>query len=109
MTAVAKAVLERVLQADFLPNVQARGEQLRTALTALSAQFGLGEVRGNGLLLALATGKRDAAAITQACFHKGLLINAPQTHALRFMPALNVSAEEIAQMVAILAAVLAAT
>ena len=109
MTAVAKAVLERVLQADFLPNVQARGEQLRTTLTALSAQFGLGEVRGNGLLLALDTGKHDATAITQACFHKGLLINAPQTHALRFMPALNVSAEEIAQMVAILAAVLAAT
>ena len=106
MTAVATAVLARVLQADFLPNVQQRGAQLHAALSALSAQFGLGEVRGKGLLLALETGKRDAAAITQACFANGLLINAPQTHTLRFMPALNVTADEITQMVDILAAVL---
>lgn len=102
MTAVAAAVLEALLEPDFLPQARARSAQLRSALESLSQQFGLGEVRGKGLLLALDTGNRDAAAIAQDCFARGLLINAPQPHALRFMPALNVSAEEINLMAGVL-------
>ncbi|EIJ34752.1 acetylornithine transaminase [Thiothrix nivea] len=108
MTAVASTILDALLEPDFLPQVQERSRQLRAALEDLSRQFGLGEVRGKGLLLALNTGTRDTAAIAKACFERGLLINAPQAHTLRFMPALNVSETEIGQMVTILATVLSA-
>lgn len=102
MTAVASTVMEALLQPGFLIQVRKRGEQLRAALTTLSQQFGLGEVRGKGLLLALDTGVLDAAAIAKACFENGLLLNAPQAHTLRFMPALNVTEDEITRMLAIL-------
>ncbi|MEB4592026.1 acetylornithine transaminase [Candidatus Thiothrix sp. Deng01] len=102
MTAVAATVLDALLEPDFLPQARARSAQMLSALESLSRQFGLGEVRGKGLLLALDTGDRDAAAIAQDCFARGLLINAPQPHTLRFMPALNVSAEEISLMAGVL-------
>lgn len=98
MTAVAGTVIDVLLEPDFLLQVRERSEQLRSVLEKLSQQFGLGEVRGKGLLLALDTGEQDAAAITKACFENGLLINAAQAHTLRFMPALNVSSHEIDQM-----------
>lgn len=108
MTAVASTILDALLEPDFLPQVQERSRQLRAVLENLSRQFGLGGVRGKGLLLALDTGTRDAAAIAKACFERGLLINAPQAHTLRFMPALNVSDTETGQMVTILGTVLSA-
>ena len=108
MTAVASAVLNEVLPPPFLPQVQVNGVYLRQTLQTLSAQFGLGEVRGQGLLLALDTGVLDAHAIVQHSLVLGLLINAPRPHTLRFMPALNVSRAEIQAMSALLVQALAA-
>jgi acetylornithine/N-succinyldiaminopimelate aminotransferase len=48
-----------------------------------------------------------AAIVTQA-FEDGLLLNSPQPDALRFMPALNVTREEIAEMIEGLDAILTA-
>lgn len=102
MTAVANTILTHVIKPEFLDSVKQRSDELMTGLTALSKEFGLGEVRGKGLLLALETGKLDANEIVQECLEKGLLINAPKLSVLRFMPALNVSSEEIAEMLVIL-------
>lgn len=107
MTAVAGAILDALLEPGFLPQVKQSSEQLVATLTDLSHQFSLGEVRGKGLLLALEVGDLDAAAIARECLEQGLLINAPQEHTLRFMPALNVSGDEIQQMGAVLGRVLA--
>lgn len=106
MTAVASTVLDALLTPAFLPQVRERSEQLRKELEILAAQLGLGAVRGRGLLLALDTGTRDAASIARTCLAQGLLINAPQAYTLRFMPALTVSAAEIAHMAEILGGVL---
>jgi acetylornithine/N-succinyldiaminopimelate aminotransferase len=103
MTAVAAAVLNEVLSPAFLPQVQANSSYLRHTLQAVSAQFGLGEVRGQGLLLALDTGSVDANAIVQRSLALGLLLNAPRPNTLRFMPALNVSQAEIQAMADLLA------
>jgi len=54
----------------------------------------LGEVRGQGLLLALELGRTRSAA-GGAAREIGLLLNAPRPSVLRFMPALNVSDAEI--------------
>ncbi len=71
-------------------------------LRALSAELGHGEVRGRGLLLALALKDLDAGKVVQAALDRGLLINAPRPDSLRFMPSLTVSRDEIDQMMGLL-------
>ena len=104
MCAVSLAVFEVLSQPDFLAGVRVRGEQLRAGLTRLSQRHGLGEVRGDGLLLALELGRPDAAAVVTACRARGLLVNAARPSCLRFMPALNSSAAEIDAGLALLEA-----
>ena len=102
MAAVGCAVLETVLAPGFLDNVAATGAYLAARLGALSAELGHGEVRGRGLLLALALKDLDAGKVVQAALDRGLLINAPRLDSLRFMPSLTVSRDEIDQMMALL-------
>jgi acetylornithine/N-succinyldiaminopimelate aminotransferase len=103
MAAVGLAVLDIVGGPDFLAGVKARGQVLREGLAALSARLGLGEVRGAGLLLALGLGaRRDSADIVVRARELGLLVNAPRPDCLRLMPALNVTNDEIAQMLELL-------
>ena len=100
--AAGLAVLQTLLEPGFLHRVQQRGAYLCDGLSDLAARQGLGKARGSGLLLALDTLALDAGAIAARAFRLGLLINAPRRNALRFMPALNVSEEEIDRMLAIL-------
>jgi acetylornithine/N-succinyldiaminopimelate aminotransferase len=65
---------------------------------ALSAKYGMKGERGLGLLRALVMDRDDGPAIVEAARKlepQGLLLNAPRPNLLRFMPALNVTAEEI--------------
>jgi len=102
ITAVGCAVLETVRRPPFLAAVRESGDYLAARLRALSSVLGQGEVRGRGLLLALALTHGDADAVVQAAFERGLLINAPRPDTLRFMPALTVSRDEIDQMLKLL-------
>jgi acetylornithine/N-succinyldiaminopimelate aminotransferase len=106
MCAAGLAVLQQVGSPDFLKSVAAAGLYLESELQRLSARHGLGEVRGRGLLQALDLRHPIAAAIVAEAFADGVLLNAPQPDALRFMPALNVTREEIAQMIDALDAIL---
>jgi acetylornithine/N-succinyldiaminopimelate aminotransferase len=47
-----------------------------------------------------------ATRVVDRAFDAGLLVNAPRPDVLRFMPALNVSHDEVDQMIDILDAVL---
>jgi acetylornithine/N-succinyldiaminopimelate aminotransferase len=99
MTAVGSAVLETVRQPAFLETVRDVGAYLAERLRTLSTTFGQGEVRGRGLLLALALARDVAPAIADRAREHGLLINAPRPDTLRFMPALTVSRDEVDEMV----------
>jgi acetylornithine/N-succinyldiaminopimelate aminotransferase len=99
MCAAGLAVLEEVSKPSFLKAVADAGLFLKSELQKLSARHGLGEVRGRGLLLALDLKFTIGPAIVAQAFENGLLLNSPQADALRFMPALNVSREEILEMV----------
>jgi len=99
MCAAGLAVLEEVSKPEFLKSAADTGLFLESELQKLSARHGLGEVRGRGLLLALDLKLPIGAAIVAQAFESGLLLNSPQADALRFMPVLNVSREEIAQMI----------
>lgn len=109
MAAVGSAVLETVAAPEFLAGVRERGEHLSRRLSGLAAKHGLVGERGRGLLRALDLGRPVAAQIAAAALERkpdGLLVNAPRPHLLRFMPALNVSAEEIDLMADMLDGVL---
>ena len=106
MTAIGNAVVEAVNQPAFLADVTAKGDYLAQRLRELCASLGHGEVRGRGLLLALKLRGTDAGKVSRSAMDRGLLINAPRPDALRFMPALNVTREEIDQMLVLLEAVL---
>ena len=108
MCAVAFSVLAEISQPAFLAQVRRTGLQLQRGLLALSAQYGLGEVRGAGLLWALELGHDQAPALVRACRERGLLLNAARPHCLRFMPRLNSTAEEIDHGLGLLGAALAA-
>jgi acetylornithine/N-succinyldiaminopimelate aminotransferase len=106
MCAAGLAVLDRVAAPDFLKSVVDNGLFLESELQRLSARHGLGEVRGRGLLLALDLKHPIGASIVAQAHEDGVLLNSPQPDALRFMPALNVTREEIAAMIECLDAIL---
>jgi len=106
MCAAGLAVLQQVADPDFLKSVVDTGLYLESELQRMSARHGLGEVRGRGLLLALDLKHPIAASIVAQAFEDGVLLNAPRPDTLRFMPALNVTRDEIAGMIDCLDAIL---
>jgi len=101
MTAVGISVIEQLLAPGFLESVKAKGELLKSELLKLCAEFNLEGERGEGLLRALMLGKDIGGKLVDLARERspeGLLINSPRPNLLRFMPALNVSDDEIHQM-----------
>jgi acetylornithine/N-succinyldiaminopimelate aminotransferase len=109
MTAVGSAVLDTVLAPGFLDGVAERGRYLGARLEETAAALGLSHERGWGLLRALDLGApiagevvayaRDALEKHEGWEGQGLLLNAPRSDLLRFMPALTVTRAEIDRMV----------
>jgi acetylornithine/N-succinyldiaminopimelate aminotransferase len=106
MCAAGVAVLQCIGTPDFLKSVADTGLFLASELQRISARHGLGEVRGRGLLLALDLKHPIGASIVAQALADGVLLNSPQPDALRFMPALNVTREQIAAMIDCLDAIL---
>lgn len=105
MTAVGISVIEQLLAPGFLDSVKAKGELLKSELLNLATEFKLEGERGEGLLRALMLGKDIGPKLVELARDRspeGLLINSPRPNLLRFMPALNVSDDEIRQMCNIL-------
>ncbi|HXP95615.1 MAG TPA: acetylornithine transaminase, partial [Telmatospirillum sp.] len=105
--AAGVAAIRSLLSTGFLDETRAIGNQLAEGLRSLSRELGLGEVRGQGLLLALELGADVASQTVETARDRGLLINAPRPHALRFMPALNSTASEVREGLCLLRAILA--
>ncbi len=111
-SAAAVAVLSVMLADDFLPEVQRKGVYFKEQLMRLAERFPalIGSVRGMGLLLgAVLTeqGAKHGQAIVTKMFERGFLMNFAGNVALRFVPPLIVSTEEIDILVAALGGVLA--
>lgn len=108
-TAAGLHVLTRVAEGDVLANVQARGEQLERALLSLEDRYPVVKgVRGRGLLRGLELKQEIAPDVVSAALERGLLANAVRPDVVRLMPPLNVTADEIAEAVAIIEQALAA-
>jgi acetylornithine/N-succinyldiaminopimelate aminotransferase len=110
MTAVGSAVVSAVTAPGFLETVRSRGDFLSKGLLELSAKWGMGGERGQGLLRALVLDRDDGAAIVEIARDlepEGLLLNSPRPNLLRFMPALNVTEAEISRMLELLDGIVA--
>jgi acetylornithine/N-succinyldiaminopimelate aminotransferase len=102
MCAVGISVIKQLTAPGFLTDVMAKGEYLKGKLLQLSAEFGFDGERGEGLLRALIMNRDIGPSIVEAARNltpQGLLINSPRPNLLRFMPALNVSTQEIDLMI----------
>jgi len=111
MAAVGVAVFDTVSAPGFLAAVQARAAQLSQGLTRIARAWQMPGERGQGLLRALDVGQDDAGEIVARARDwpgEGLLLNAPRPNLLRFMPALNVTAEDMDAMLVRLDEVIAA-
>jgi acetylornithine/N-succinyldiaminopimelate aminotransferase len=105
MAAVGLAVVDTVCNEAFLTGVRERAAQLSAGLQAVARDHGLVGERGLGLLRALELPVPRADDIVKAALALqpvGLLLNAPRPHLLRLMPALNISAGEIDEGLALL-------
>lgn len=101
MTAVGVAIFDVLNQPDFMPSVNTRAQQLSDGLNSLSDKWQMRGERGVGLLRALVLDTDIGPALVDAARDRnpeGLLLNAPRPNLLRFMPALNVSGQEIDTM-----------
>lgn len=110
MTAVGISVMEQLLAPGFLQSVLDKGQHLRSRLLELVKEFNLEGERGEGLLRALMLGRDigpDLVERARLMGPTGLLLNSPRPNLLRFMPALNISIEEIDTMIEMLRELLA--
>lgn len=99
--AVARVALRKLGSDEIAANVQRQSLALRDGLDSLNAEFSLfSEVRGRGLMLGAVLKPDYAGSAGEILDHaaaEGLLLLQAGPEVLRFVPALNISNEEIAE------------
>ncbi len=97
-TAAAHASTKFIIDNDIPANAVAMGERLMGALNQLRGEFSsISDVRGKGLLVALEFDDNISPRVVARCNEEGLLLNPVKPNAIRFMPPLNITAEEVDQ------------
>jgi acetylornithine/N-succinyldiaminopimelate aminotransferase len=99
---VGISVLRAVTAPGFLEAVRERGASLQRGLGALGPARGIVRIRGRGLLVAAELDAPRGERVRDRALELGLLLNSPRPALLRFMPALNVAEDAIAEMLGIL-------
>jgi acetylornithine aminotransferase len=95
VSAVAKAVLQSLLEDGWIDNCREMGEYFKGRLEEFAKKYDfIKDVRGQGLILGMEL-DRAGGPVVDACMEKGFLINCAQERVLRFLPPLIVGKEEI--------------
>lgn len=99
--AVARVALRKLASVEIAANVQRQSAALRAGLEEISEAFGglFTQVRGRGLMLGAVLAPLyagQASAILEVAVEHGVLLLQAGPDVLRFVPALNVSDEELA-------------
>jgi acetylornithine/N-succinyldiaminopimelate aminotransferase len=99
--AVARVALRKLSSPELLANVARQSQALRDGLARINASLSLfDEVRGRGLMLGAVlneANKGKAGAILDYAAAHGLLVLQAGPDVLRFVPALNISDEDLAE------------
>jgi acetylornithine/N-succinyldiaminopimelate aminotransferase len=108
--AVARVALRKLSSPELLANVARQSKALRDGLARMNASLSLFEqIRGRGLMLGAVlneANKGKAGAILDHAAAHGLLVLQAGPDVLRFVPALNISDEDLAEGLARLEAAL---
>jgi acetylornithine/N-succinyldiaminopimelate aminotransferase len=99
--AVANAVLDVILEPDFLPSVLQKALRFKQLLAALKDEHpdAIEEVRGQGLLTGVRV-KPPAGDVVKACLGEKLLTVSAGDNVVRLVPPLTVTEAELAEAVA---------
>lgn len=95
-TATGLATMRHIID-NRLPEQAARAsDRLTSRLRSMEDRLEVvNEVRGRGLLLAVGLTRECSTDVVDACRRRGLLVNNPRPNAVRLMPPLNVTDDEI--------------
>jgi acetylornithine/N-succinyldiaminopimelate aminotransferase len=94
--AVGLTVLDVVERENLVENIRTRGEELKQGLEALVGTRGIQEVRGYGGLIGLVVDGEPGPVVARLT-EAGLILIPAANKTVRFLPPLNVTAEEIAE------------
>lgn len=94
--AVALTVLDVIEREKLAENIFLRGEELKRGLEALIGTHDIQEVRGFGGLIGMVMTEEPASVVTRLA-KAGLILVPAANKTVRFLPPLNVTAEEIAE------------
>ena len=95
-TAAGHATLKHVIDEDLPAAARRASERLMARLRSMEDRFDVvNEVRGRGLLIAVGFTRDCSNDVVDACRRRGLLANNVRPNAIRLMPPLNVTDDEI--------------
>lgn len=107
VTSVAKHVLQRISQPEFLAHVTEIGNYLVERLSEINSPI-IKDVRGKGLMVALEL-TIDVSGIIEKGYEHGLLMVNAGTNVIRFVPPLIVEKSSVDDLVTKLTAIFAST
>lgn len=94
--AAAHATVQYIVDNGILSHAQQMGTYLQDKLGVLQAAHAcITEIRGKGLLFAIEFATDTAAAVVTTCNELGLLVNPVRPNAIRLMPPLIITKEEV--------------
>ncbi|MBN8639931.1 MAG: aminotransferase class III-fold pyridoxal phosphate-dependent enzyme, partial [Anaerolineae bacterium] len=105
VTGVAKYVLDRISQPEFLAQVRETGEYLKDRLSEINSPL-IKEVRGRGLMVGLELTK-DVSPVVEAGYEQGLLMVSAGMNTIRFVPPLIATKQHVDRLVERLTTILA--
>jgi acetylornithine/N-succinyldiaminopimelate aminotransferase len=94
--AVALTVLDVIEREKLAENIRARGDELKRGLETLVGTRGIQAVRGFGGLIGMVMTEEPAGVVARLT-KAGLILIPAANNTVRFLPALNVTSEEIAE------------
>jgi acetylornithine/succinyldiaminopimelate/putrescine aminotransferase len=99
--AAAYAATKYLIENDVVANAKRMGEYFEKKLNVVKSKYDfISEVRGMGLLWAVLFNSDMTPDVISACNDAGLLMNPLRPNAIRLMPPLTVTTEEIDEAVA---------
>ncbi|MBE6870487.1 MAG: aspartate aminotransferase family protein [Ruminococcaceae bacterium] len=101
----ANAVLDRVGNADFLADVTKKGEYIRAKIAQANIPA-VKAVRGKGLMIGIDIGEHSPKQVVKTAVENGLLVLSAGKSAVRLLPPLVITYEEIDKGLAILCDIL---
>ena len=99
--AAANTVLDIVCKPDFLKSVQEKGEYLKKEIMAIGSPK-VKTVRGMGLMLGIVVDKDERASLVNQLMDKGVLVLTAGTEAIRLLPPLVITKEEMDEAIAVM-------